>query len=112
MNNTRKQYTKTRLQDVSACTGTCEPKARQRLRYFPTRGESIPVVRHTVNGLLAAQRPVLAAILSVQVPDYGLEFASVVGTKNLVATQFHLEKSGEVGLRIYDNFFKMAGGAS
>ncbi len=34
---------------------------------------------------------------------YGTEFASVVARGNLVATQFHPEKSGEVGLRLYDN---------
>ncbi len=37
---------------------------------------------------------------------YGTEFASVVARGNLVATQFHPEKSGEVGLRLYDNFVK------
>ncbi|MEW5737013.1 MAG: imidazole glycerol phosphate synthase subunit HisH [Thermodesulfobacteriota bacterium] len=35
---------------------------------------------------------------------YGLTFASVIGRKNLVATQFHPEKSGKPGLRILDNF--------
>ena len=37
---------------------------------------------------------------------YGLDFASVVARGNLVATQFHPEKSGETGLRLYDNFVK------
>ena len=36
--------------------------------------------------------------------EYGVRLASVVGRGNLVATQFHLEKSGEVGLRMLDNF--------
>jgi glutamine amidotransferase len=36
--------------------------------------------------------------------DYGVTFASVVATDSLVATQFHPEKSGEVGLRFYENF--------
>jgi len=36
--------------------------------------------------------------------DYGVTFASVVATDGLVATQFHPEKSGEVGLRFYQNF--------
>ena len=31
-------------------------------------------------------------------------FASMVGRKNLVATQFHIEKSGEIGLRMLKNF--------
>ena len=35
---------------------------------------------------------------------YGVEFASVIGYKNLVATQFHPEKSGEAGLNILKNF--------
>jgi glutamine amidotransferase len=40
--------------------------------------------------------------------EYGLPFCSVVAQDNLVATQFHPEKSGEVGLKIYDNFIRMA----
>jgi len=36
--------------------------------------------------------------------DYGIEFTSVIGYKNLVATQFHPEKSGRAGLRILENF--------
>jgi glutamine amidotransferase len=36
--------------------------------------------------------------------DYGVTFASVVARDNLVATQFHPEKSGEAGLRLYRNF--------
>jgi len=40
---------------------------------------------------------------------YGVEFASVVGQKNLVATQFHLEKSGPAGLRMLDNFCRWDG---
>ena len=41
--------------------------------------------------------------------EYGLEFASVVGRGNLVATQFHLEKSGEVGLKMLDRFCEWDG---
>ncbi len=40
--------------------------------------------------------------------DYGLSFASVIARGNLAATQFHPEKSGEMGLRIYANFLKQA----
>ncbi len=36
--------------------------------------------------------------------EYGLPFPSVVAKDNLVATQFHPEKSGDSGLRIYRNF--------
>ena len=41
--------------------------------------------------------------------DYGLEFTSVVRRDHLYATQFHPEKSGLVGLRIYANFIRVAG---
>jgi len=40
--------------------------------------------------------------------EYGIPFCSVVAKDNLVATQFHPEKSGEVGLKIYDNFIRVA----
>ena len=36
--------------------------------------------------------------------DYGMRFASVLARDNIVATQFHPEKSGEMGLRMYQNF--------
>ncbi|MBI4328674.1 MAG: imidazole glycerol phosphate synthase subunit HisH [Chloroflexi bacterium] len=42
--------------------------------------------------------------------EYGVTFASVVGRGNLVATQFHPEKSGEAGLLLYQNFFRMVKG--
>ena len=41
--------------------------------------------------------------------EYGLTLFSVLIKDNLVATQFHPEKSGTIGLRMYDNFLKMAG---
>ncbi|MDP6347992.1 MAG: imidazole glycerol phosphate synthase subunit HisH, partial [Dehalococcoidia bacterium] len=37
--------------------------------------------------------------------EYGVTFPSVIVQDNLVATQFHPEKSGQVGLRLYHNFF-------
>ena len=36
--------------------------------------------------------------------DYGVTFASVLGRDNVIATQFHPEKSGAAGLRFYANF--------
>jgi len=36
--------------------------------------------------------------------EYGVTFASVLARDNIVATQFHPEKSGEMGLRMYRNF--------
>lgn len=40
------------------------------------------------------------------VTNYGTEFASVLAKDNVIATQFHPEKSGELGLKLYDNFVK------
>ncbi len=40
--------------------------------------------------------------------EYGISICSVIAKGNLVATQFHPEKSGEVGLKIYDNFIRFA----
>jgi len=46
----------------------------------------------------------------IGVTDYaGVEFASVVGRGNLVATQFHPEKSGRIGLRVFENFSRWDG---
>lgn len=41
--------------------------------------------------------------------DYGGRFASVVGRDNILATQFHVEKSGQVGLRALRCFTEMHG---
>ena len=38
--------------------------------------------------------------------DYGIDFCCAVARGNLFATQFHPEKSGPIGLKIYDNFLK------
>ena len=36
--------------------------------------------------------------------DYGLNFCSAIAKDNIIATQFHPEKSGEIGLSLYKNF--------
>ena len=43
--------------------------------------------------------------------SYGIPFCSAYAHGNLVATQFHPEKSGSVGLQIYRNFLKFASGS-
>ncbi len=42
--------------------------------------------------------------------DYGITFASALVRDNVIATQFHPEKSGDVGLLFYDNFLRWASG--
>jgi imidazole glycerol-phosphate synthase subunit HisH len=39
--------------------------------------------------------------------EHGVAFASIVARANVVATQFHPEKSADMGLRIYTNFGRM-----
>jgi len=39
---------------------------------------------------------------------YGIEFVSAVGRRNLFACQFHPEKSGRAGLRLLENFARLA----
>ena len=41
--------------------------------------------------------------------EYGINMCSLLIKDNLIATQFHPEKSGEPGLRMYANFLKRAG---
>lgn len=46
----------------------------------------------------------------VGVTEYaGVEFTSIVGRGNLVATQFHIEKSGRIGLKVFENFSRWDG---
>jgi len=49
--------------------------------------------------------------LTVASADYGVEFAAIVARDNVVATQFHPEKSADLGLRLYANFGRIAAGS-
>ena len=46
---------------------------------------------------------------TVAASDYGGEFTAIVASEklNIVGTQFHPEKSGDIGLRILKNFAEM-----
>ncbi|OPY90001.1 MAG: Imidazole glycerol phosphate synthase subunit HisH 1 [Syntrophus sp. PtaU1.Bin208] len=41
--------------------------------------------------------------------SYGIDFSSAVGSKNVVAVQFHPEKSGRPGLMLLENFCRWRG---
>ena len=49
------------------------------------------------------------AAMVVGVTDHGVEFPCAIGWRNLVATQFHPEKSGRFGLQILGNFLAWDG---
>ncbi len=40
--------------------------------------------------------------------EYGVDFAAIVARNNVLATQFHPEKSADLGLRLYANFGRIA----
>lgn len=48
--------------------------------------------------------------LTLGYAGYGLDFAAIVARENVVATQFHPEKSADMGLRIYANFGRIVAG--
>jgi glutamine amidotransferase len=45
--------------------------------------------------------------LALAVADYGVRFVAALARDNVMATQFHLEKSGAAGLRMLDNFCRL-----
>jgi glutamine amidotransferase len=47
--------------------------------------------------------------MGLGVTEHGVEFPSALGWRNLVATQFHPEKSGRFGLAILENFLAWDG---
>jgi len=44
--------------------------------------------------------------------EYGIAFPSVLARENLMATQFHPEKSGRWGIMLLRNFVQLAGEAA
>lgn len=47
--------------------------------------------------------------LQIGATEYGVNICSVLSKGNLIATQFHPERSDKYGLKFYGNFLKMAG---
>lgn len=39
--------------------------------------------------------------------EYGTTFTSAIANKNIFGTQFHPEKSGDIGLKMLENFAKI-----
>jgi glutamine amidotransferase len=49
------------------------------------------------------------ASVQIGATEYGVNICSVLNKGNLIATQFHPERSDECGLKFYGNFLKLAG---
>ncbi|MGH7815466.1 MAG: imidazole glycerol phosphate synthase subunit HisH [Candidatus Binataceae bacterium] len=45
--------------------------------------------------------------VEIAASDYGVPFTAALARDNVIATQFHLEKSGAAGLKMLDNFCRM-----
>ena len=45
--------------------------------------------------------------VTIAVSDYGISFTAAIARDNVLATQFHLEKSGVAGLKLLDNFCRL-----
>lgn len=45
--------------------------------------------------------------VTIATSDYGIAFTAAIARENVIATQFHLEKSGPNGLRMLDNFCRL-----
>jgi imidazole glycerol-phosphate synthase subunit HisH len=45
--------------------------------------------------------------VTIATSDYGVTFTAAIARDNVIATQFHLEKSGAAGLRMLDNFCRL-----
>jgi glutamine amidotransferase len=56
---------------------------------------------HSYHAVGATQNEVLATV------DYGGEVVAIIGRGNIIATQFHPEKSQRVGLQLLTNFVSM-----
>ena len=52
--------------------------------------------------------PIDKSIISSTANYQGFKYCSSISKNNVFAFQFHPEKSGKEGLKIYDNFLKLA----
>ncbi len=120
-------------EDLAPCLGFLPGQVvRFPLRHVDAAGESLKVPHMGWNGVdWRKSHPVFADLPEeaefyfvhayypapvdpdsiIGMTEYGLEFASAVGRDNLVAVQFHPEKSGAPGLKILENFLAWDGKA-
>jgi imidazole glycerol phosphate synthase glutamine amidotransferase subunit len=58
---------------------------------------------------IASDAPTPGEPLAAAVADYGGEFVAAIEEQNIFGTQFHPEKSGNLGLKVMANFAKLCG---
>ena len=46
--------------------------------------------------------------VTIATSDYGVQFTAAIAREHVIATQFHLEKSGAAGLKLLDNFCRLS----
>jgi imidazole glycerol-phosphate synthase subunit HisH len=73
-----------------------------------------PIFENVADGqafyFVNSYRPVPASDdVAYATTEYGVTFPCVIAQNNIVATQFHLEKSGEPGLKMLENFCRWDG---
>lgn len=61
---------------------------------------------------IAADQPAAGQPLAAAVADYGGEFVAAIESANIFGTQFHPEKSGNLGLQVVAGFASICGEAS
>ncbi len=110
----------------ASCLGLIKGKAVRFPEPLHNIGEGLLKVPHIGwNGVIPRRRhPVLEGICAadefyfvhsyyplpedeksvIALTDYGVRFPSIIGCRNLVAVQFHPEKSGTAGLKLLRNF--------
>lgn len=58
---------------------------------------------------IASDQPAASEPLAAAVADYGGEFVAAIESPNIFGTQFHPEKSGNLGLKVVANFAAICG---
>ncbi|CAN2041664.1 Imidazole glycerol phosphate synthase subunit HisH [Candidatus Magnetomoraceae bacterium gMMP-15] len=107
------------------CIGLVNGEVRSFSKNMKENGDALKVPHMGWNQIkILKKHPVLAGVKSehefyfvhsyypdpedenhvIAVTEYGIKFTSILGYKNLIATQFHPEKSGRPGLSVLKNF--------
>ena len=77
------------------------PSTITRLEIALTKVSTVLIVNEIPKIITAMDKNLVLALT-----DYGGQFASAISSGNLVAVQFHPEKSGSIGLEFYRNFLQ------